>query len=281
MTLPHQEELQTGNRFMFGKNWSKFLALVNNERIFQAEKSLCESLDLPNLQGKKFLDIGSGSGLFSLAARRLGAVVYSFDYDPLSVACTKELKRRYFPEDPNWHIEGGSVLDLEYMNSLGQWDVVYSWGVLHHTGNMSQALANVSAMVVNGGSLFISIYNDQGRPSKMWLIVKKIYNRLPSGFRWLILWPLAVRIWGPTIIRDILAGRPFHTWRNYSKGSLRGMSPWRDLIDWVGGLPFEVATPELIFQFFRDRGFQLQKLKTCKGGKGCNEFVFSNTKTQI
>jgi len=268
------EEIAAGSRFAFGENWSRFLSVLDDDRIRQAERSLCGSLKVPNLQGKRFLDVGSGSGLFSLAARRLGATVYSFDYDPQSVACTRELKRRYFPNETDWRVETGSALDLEYLKTLGQWDVVYSWGVLHHTGKMSEALANVSALVCKEGHLFIAIYNDQGRASKFWLKAKKTYNRLPSGFRWLILWPAAVRLWGPTTIRDLLSGRPFHTWRNYSKGGSRGMSPWRDVVDWVGGLPFEVATPEQIFHFYRDRGFHLQELRTCAGGHGCNEFVF-------
>ncbi len=274
MSSQHAEEIEAGSRFAFGENWSRFLTELDDDRIRQAEQSLSDMLKVKNLRGKRFLDIGSGSGLFSLAARRLGATVHSFDYDPKSVACTGELKRRYFPDDPDWHMEQGSALDVDYLKSLGQWDVVYSWGVLHHTGNMSQALTNVSNLVCDGGNLFIAIYNDQGRASGFWLRVKKTYNRLPNGFRWLILWPAAIRLWGPTTIRDLFAGRPFHTWRNYSKGSLRGMSPWRDIEDWVGGFPFEVATPERIFRYYRDRGFRLEELKTCAGGHGCNEFVF-------
>jgi 2-polyprenyl-6-hydroxyphenyl methylase/3-demethylubiquinone-9 3-methyltransferase len=248
--------------------------MVDDARIGQAERSLRDKLNVSDLKGKRFLDIGSGSGLFSLAARRLGATVHSFDYDPQSVACTAELRRRHCPDDPAWTIEQGSVLDSAFLGSLGQWDVVYSWGVLHHTGNMSQALDNVSHLVKVDGKLFIAIYNDQGRASGWWLKVKQAYNRLPHGFRWLILWPATLRLWGPTTVRDLAAGRPFHTWRNYSKGSSRGMSAWRDVVDWVGGLPFEVATPEHIFTFFRDRGFRLEQLKTVSGGLGCNEYVF-------
>lgn len=264
----------TGDRFSFGENWAHFLTILNDSRISQAEKSLCNMLQLEDLQGKRFLDIGSGSGLFSLAARRLGAVVHSFDYDPKSVACTNELKARYFLDDPYWIVEEGSILDEKYIIGLGCYDVVYSWGVLHHTGDMWQALNNASNLVCADGKLFIAIYNDQGRASRFWLKVKKAYNRLPYSLRWLVLWPATIRLWGPTTIRDLVTGRPFHTWRNYSKEGLRGMSPWRDVVDWVGGLPFEVATPEQIFHFFQDRGFRLTELKTCAGGHGCNEFVF-------
>jgi len=109
-------------------------------------------LNVESLEGKTFLDVGSGSGLSSLAACLLGAKVYSFDYDPKSVACTRELKRRYFPND-DWVVESGSVLDKAYLSSLGQFDVVYSWGVLHHTGHMSEALVNVAPLVRPSGSL--------------------------------------------------------------------------------------------------------------------------------
>jgi len=274
MASQQTEDLRAGRRFEFGKNWSHFLRELNEDRIQQAEKSLREYLQVDDLQGKRFLDIGSGSGLFSLAARRLGAKIQSFDYDPDSVACTVELRQRYFPNDSQWSIEQGSVLDAEFMVSLGQADVVYSWGVLHHTGEMRQAMENAGDRVCDGGKLFIAIYNDQGRTSRVWWLIKTAYNRLPARFRWVVLWPALIRLWGPTTIRDFISGRPFSTWNNYSQGSLRGMSAWRYVVDWVGGLPFEVASPEGIFEFYKKRGFKLETLKTCGGGRGCNEFVF-------
>jgi len=231
-------------------------------------------LSTQDLKGKKFLDIGSGSGLMSLAARRLGADIYSFDYDPQSVACTTELKQRYYPNDDKWHVEEGSVLDTEYLARLGQFDIVYSWGVLHHTGEMWQALENISPLVAHRGKLFIAIYNNQGGASKRWLSVKKLYNKLPSTFRFLILIPAYLHLRLRPMIISIIRGKFSNPWKNYAKTSTRGMSSWYDFIDWVGGFPFEVAKPEEIFQFYYQQGFELQKLKTCAGGLGCNEFIF-------
>jgi 2-polyprenyl-6-hydroxyphenyl methylase/3-demethylubiquinone-9 3-methyltransferase len=272
----HAAEVSEGRRFEFGANWARFLCLVDEDHIRLAEQSLRTMLAVDDLVGKRFLDVGSGSGLFSLAARRLGATVRSFDYDPKSVACTVELKRRFFPDDPEWQIEEGSALDDDYLKTLGVWDVVFSWGVLHHTGAMWQALDHVAGLVAGGGRMFIAVYNDQGRQSLMWKKVKQAYCALPQPLRPLVLAVALIRLWGPTAIRDFSKLTPGASWRNYRE---RGMSPWHDVVDWVGGLPFEVAKPEDIFSFCQTRGFQLDRLKTCGGGLGCNEFVFTRIKT--
>ena len=140
-------------------------------------------LGLDTLAGLTFLDIGCGSGLFSLAARRLGATVYSFDYDPQSVACSRQLKERYLPDDAHWHIEWGSVLDAAYLESLPRFDIVYSWGVLHHTGAMWQALDHAQRAVAPNGKLFIAIYNDMGSQSIRWRQLKRLYAKLPAAIQ--------------------------------------------------------------------------------------------------
>ena len=99
------------------------------------------------------------------------------------MACTNELRRRYFPEDANWIVQQGSVLDTSYLATLGTYDIVYSWGVLHHTGAMWQALENVKQLVRPGGELFIAIYNELGQITDYWTRVKKLYNALPPSFR--------------------------------------------------------------------------------------------------
>ena len=267
----HRQEVESGARFSFGDNWSRFLAVLTEDRIQQAELSLRKMLGVDSLVGKSFLDVGSGSGLFSLAARRLGANVFSFDFDPKSVACTQELRRRYFDGDPNWIIQEGSVLDPSYLERLGKFDVVYSWGVLHHTGKMWDALENVAPLVEDGGKLFIALYNDQGGASIRWKKLKKLYNR----FR-ILRFPLSlytlVRQWTVTILRETSRGQFLKAWRTYRRE--RGMSPWHDIVDWIGGYPFEVCKPEEVFEFYKSRGFSLSALKTCGGGLGCNEFVF-------
>jgi 2-polyprenyl-3-methyl-5-hydroxy-6-metoxy-1,4-benzoquinol methylase len=272
MPVTSHEEIAARKRFAFGENWQRFLSLLDENRILSAEDSLRRMLEVPHLRGKTFLDIGCGSGLFSLAARRLGATVHCFDFDPQSVACAQELRRRYFPEDPAWRIEQGSALDTSYLSNLGTFDVVYSWGVLHHTGAMWQALDNAAALVQLKGKLFIAIYNDQGKISNRWRTIKRTYNRLPGGLRFLVSIPVVVHLNWRRTVKDLLRGRPLEAWRNVRKE--RGMSAWRDLIDWVGGYPFEVAKPESILDFYLRRGFALVRLTTCGGSLGCNEYVF-------
>ena len=274
----HAGEIASGKRFEFGENWRDFLARLDEKRIHEAHRSLGELLGNDSLRGKRFLDIGSGSGLFSLAAMRWGAErVCSFDYDPQSVACTSELRRRYFPDDPRWTVIEGSVLDEAFLASLGKHDVVYAWGVLHHTGDMWRAIGNALSLVKPGGQIALAIYNDQGWKSKIWLRVKKLYCLTPGPMRSVLFLPIPLFYEMKWMIGDFIRGKvPFAKWR---KRSGRGMNPWHDWIDWLGGYPFEVAKPEEVFEFFRDRGFQLTKLVTSQGGWGNNEFVFRSPET--
>lgn len=269
----HEQEVSAGERFEFGRNWTRFLSQLDDHRIAVAEASLKRLLGSEDLRGKSFLDVGSGSGLFSLAARRLGATVHSLDYDPESVACTTELRRRFFTADPQWRVEQASALDPEYLRSLGTFDVVYSWGVLHHTGSMWQALRNMAPLVRERGQLAVAIYNDQGTASRRWTAVQRTYNRLPSGLRFLVLWPSLAFLWTRPVLKDFAALKPFNTWRGYHRN--RGMSAWHDLVDWVGGYPREVAKPEEIFEFYRKLGFELTYLQTQGGSMGCNEYTFT------
>ena len=272
----HASEVSSGERFEFGANWARFLSVLNEERIAAAERGLQRMLQQSRLDGLSFVDIGSGSGLSSLAARRLGARVHSFDYDPQSVATTTELRRRYFANDPQWTIERGSALDPEYLRGLGTYDIVYSWGVLHHTGRMWDALANVADLVAPGGRLFVAIYNDTGTQARRWRLIKKTYNQLPRPLQA----PFAALVSAPeeakAVVRAVAKGRPLEYVRGWTEyRSRRGMSRWHDIVDWVGGYPYEFATADEIFEFYRARGFTLDNLHVGGVGLGCNEFVFS------
>jgi 2-polyprenyl-3-methyl-5-hydroxy-6-metoxy-1,4-benzoquinol methylase len=273
----HAAEVRRGQRFQFGKNWQRFLAFVNEERIELAEQSLKRFLGHCRLNGMSFLDVGSGSGLFSLAARRLGARVLSFDYDPQSVACTAELRDRYFPRDNHWIIEHGSVLDRDFLAQLGEHDIVYSWGVLHHTGEMWSALENVKPLVRLGGQLFIAIYNDLGAVSDKWLTIKRRYNALPTLVRGAYALTIVAASEARTLLghlrNDDVAGY-VRSWTDYQRLSTRGMSRWHDWLDWIGGYPYERASIEAIVDCFGKDGFRLTALEDRSSGYGCNEFVF-------
>jgi 2-polyprenyl-3-methyl-5-hydroxy-6-metoxy-1,4-benzoquinol methylase len=269
---PHATEIATGDRFRFGENWSRFLSTLSESRITAAEASLKTMLGRSSLKGLRFVDVGSGSGLFSLAARRLGASVLSFDFDPQSVQCAQELRSRFFPDDSQWAIQEGSALDADFIDGLGNFDVVYSWGVLHHTGEMWKGLDLVQRLVSPGGQLFIAIYNDQGYISRRWARIKKVYCSGPLG-RALVKAVCIPYFVLPPLLLDLIKLRdPTRLYREYQRE--RGMSKKYDWYDWLGGHPFEVAKPEEIFDFYNSRGLHMERMTTCGGGLGCNQFVF-------
>jgi len=258
-------------RFAFGRNWERFLTVLDGERVAAAEDALRDILRERDLKGRSFLDIGSGSGLSSLAARRLGARVCSFDVDVRSVGCTRELKRRYYPGDVDWEVREGSVLDPDFMTSLGEYDVVYAWGTLHHTGDMWRAIENSWPAVRAGGRLLLAIYNDQGRKSDWW---RRVERRCCAGglSRVAILCGFVPYFIGFNFLRDAACLRdPLKRYREYTKN--RGMSVVHDWLDWLGGYPYEVARPEQILDFLAPKGFELVLMRTTNG-RGNNQFGF-------
>ncbi len=248
-------------RFKFGKNWKNYSKLIDSKKIKIGTESLKEYFNVEDLQNKTFLDVGCGSGLFSICASILKAKVRSFDLDLESVNCTKKNIKKHI--EKKILVEKGDILNRSFVQKLGKFDYVYSWGVLHHTGSLYIAMGNIDILVKKKGKLFISVYNNQGVRSKVWTKIKIIYNKF------FLLRPLIF------IFFFIFMKFPEICYKFFKKKKeLRGMNPFIDLIDWLGGYPFETAKPEEIFIFFKKHGYSLEKLKTVNGKSGCNEFVF-------
>jgi 2-polyprenyl-3-methyl-5-hydroxy-6-metoxy-1,4-benzoquinol methylase len=265
---------ESGPRFAFGKNWSEYLEGLNDDQIATAEEDLRLMLGgVSDLSDCSFLDAGCGSGLMSLSASRMGASrVHSFDFDADSVGATRSLNAKFASGTCNWTVEQGSLLDHAYMSSLGEFDVVYCWGVAHHTGQMWAAIENIAQNVAPDGQFVLAIYNDQGVLSDFWRVEKRIAAVLPRFVQRLI---AAAYLFTFSVCAAVVDIARLENPLNRSRlARTRGMSPWHDAIDWVGGYPFEVASVDEVIGKLDTLGFDLQISRDVGRHAGCNEFLF-------
>lgn len=249
--------------FDFGENWASFSRLLNEERILEAERSLVSLFGEGTLQGKSFLDIGCGSGLFSIAAARLGCYpVVGVDIDPLSVRVAKENAERAGLGDTALSFYQASVLDSKQMAALGRYDVVYAWGVLHHTGAMYEAIRAAVQRLNPGGWFVIAIYNRHWS-SPLWKGIKWLYNRLGKVGQKILIW-----IFTPIIF----AAKWLVTFKNPLK-MRRGMDFMHNVVDWLGGYPYEYASVEEVVRFLKTLNLKVVEVRPANTPTGCNEFI--------
>ena len=251
--------------FSFGKNWMDLNRHITQEEINKAKDDLVYWIGLENIQNKRILDLGSGSGIHSLGFLELGAgEIVSFDYDPNSVTATTEhwVKKG---NPANWKVMHGSILDKDFIQQLGHFDLVYSWGVLHHTGKMWEAINNALTLVKKGGLFYLTIYKDDNYSASIRL--KEKYNAAsPAGKKAMV----SSEILKIMLKRTLRFKNPF-TWNQKLE---RGMNIYHDLIDWLGGLPYEAANEDEMLKWGINNNLQLKRI-LCKGNYGsCNYYLF-------
>ncbi len=250
--------------FDFGKNWQEFSEdSLDDERFLEVQKSVGDLVGVERIENKTFLDIGCGSGIFAISAKKLGASkVVGFDVLKSSVESAKANKDK-FAKDESIDFFEQSILKEGY-DQFGKFDVIYSWGVLHHTGNMWKAIKNAMELVDKNGVFVIAIYNKHWT-SPVWRIIKWLYNKSPKFFKLIMIWIFYV---------VIAAAKFLVTGKNPFKKKKRGMSFYYDVVDWVGGYPYEYASKKELVDFFEKNNFKLEKFVKAEVPTGCNEFVF-------
>jgi SAM-dependent methyltransferase len=258
--------------FAFGQNWASYATLVDEARLADAERGLIRLLGPDGLRGRTFLDIGCGSGLHAAAAARLGAAhLLAVDYDPQAVETSRTVLARHAPGTAA-EVRQQSVFAL-HPDADGQFDIVYSWGVLHHTGAMHDAIRRAAAMVKPGGLFAFSLYRrtplcGAWRREKRWYAAAS--PRAQAAAR---------RIYVTLMrLRFALTGRDFKAYvADYHNA--RGMDFGHDVHDWMGAYPYESITPDEVAVLMRDLGFAPVRSFTEHTpiglfGSGCDEYVY-------
>ena len=270
--------LEVESHFSFGENWAQYAEKIDERRIEEAEKSLIRLVGRESIQGRTFMDIGCGSGLFSLAALRLGCKhLLAVDLDPNSVQTTRKTLERYAPAGANWDCQRISVFDLDPAK-VGTFDIVYSWGVLHHTGAMYKAIEKASAMVKPEGMLTLALYGKTPFCG-LWRIEKRIYSRSPKWVQRAI-----ERVYSAVVAaRLALKGESLKK-RRETYFQQRGMDMYHDTRDWLGGYPYESISPQEAMTFMHQLGFEPIRSFVCPSigllGAGCDEYSFTKSLPQ-
>ena len=253
--------------FSFGENWKNFLTTVGDAEIQKASEDIKNWLGESSVKGKRVIDIGCGSGIHSYVFYSMGAKeLISFDYDKNSVDATKQVWQKA-QAPSNWQVIQGSVLDKNYLDTLGKFDIVYSWGVLHHTGGMWKAIENSIDLVNDNGAYWIAIYI-KGPNYEKHLAVKRKYNKASPAGKKIMVYKNVLHI----MAHRLLEGKNPFTWNEKTS---RGMNIYHDIIDWLGGLPYEVASKEEIINFCKSKGLHLKKIEEAKHEGGCSIYVFN------
>lgn len=249
--------------FLFGKNWQNFSKFaLNEDKVDQGRKAFQELFGDISFKGKKFLDIGFGQGLAIHFAGESGAECMGIDIDSENLKAIKETNRFFKLELPQVKIQ--SILEEPFVEEhRQQFDIVHSWGVLHHTGDMERALEHAAQLVKPGGIFVMAIYNRHWS-SLAWWWIKKIYNMSPEWMKGLMI----------SVFYPIIYFAKWLVTKKNPKDKLRGMDFYYDVIDWVGGFPYEYASLEEITNKIEQKGFICKKTIPANVPTGCNEFLF-------
>jgi SAM-dependent methyltransferase len=263
--------MEEAARFAFGKNWQSYsMNSLTPERMEQSRRAFCHLFDGIDLRDKPFIDIGYGQGLSLIIAAQMGAKVLGIDVDKDNIEALRRVQQVVgYPEVIPTCC--ASILDEGFVNEhRGRFDIVHSWGVLHHTGDMRKAIENACALVAEGGHFICSIYNRHWT-SPLWKIIKRSYNRLPVSLQRAMI----------SLLYPVIYIAKFLVTRKNPKQMDRGMDFLHDVVDWVGGYPYEYADIEEIRDYVCRQGFICLRMRAAKVPTGCNEFVFQKTDRSV
>lgn len=276
-SMQKDERYDADTHFGFGENWAEYAQHISESKIAKAEAGVFKLVPAGDLRGKSWLDIGCGSGLHSLSALRGGVLsAVCVDFDPNSVNTTRAVLAKHWPQG-NYTVFRQNILEDATNPALKgrSFDIVYSWGVLHHTGALWDAVDRAAEFVAPGGLFVIALYKKTPLCG-FWRWEKKLYTALPKAARAPLDWIYAAAFF---MAKLLLGQNPVRYIKEYQEQ--RGMRFMTDVRDWLGGYPYESATPEEVKEVLVRKGFSLIRSfndAPQRGlglfGSGCAEYVF-------
>lgn len=270
--MPGQDLKHPATHFAFGKNWASYACLIGDKEIAEARKGLLKLVPEDALRGRSFIDIGCGSGLHALAAASCGVRrIMAVDIDSDSVATTRQVLQQHAVSVP-WEVQEISLFDLD-ASKHGNYEIVYSWGVLHHTGSMIEAIGKAAALVAPGGLFAFALYR-RTLMDRFWIAEKRFYAHAPQYLQWLVRHAYIAAF----AVAETLQGRSFSRYvANYR--SSRGMNWHHDVHDWLGGYPYEAILANEVEELMQKLGFEAVRVFSSAmtlglRGSGCDEYVY-------
>lgn len=224
-----------------------------------------EELFPEGVKGKRVLDGGSGSGMVSVAFALMGADVTGVDITP---KCVENGYKRAEHYGVKCKFINESLVTLDLSNE--HFDIIYSWGVLHHTEDARQSFFSLARHLREGGEIIVAVYL-KTKISWFWNFARIFYQNAPTVFKTIFLNIGSVFLNIVDLFRKIIF--------NKERYMMRGTNNKEILNDWFGVPHRTFHSYNEVFKWFDENGLDCKLINPATGRfKSTSNFVVRGSK---